>query len=260
MNRLIHLIFILTLSIFGLILTVQPAFTQNRTRTIPIESGRDLLIQVEGGIGVSQYSFGQDNRLLEVLDKQYDISDSEMNPGASFHFGTSVYNLDTGLRLRLAISSELVSSESSGNIFEVVFNDVFNTGNSDYTLNHRIQTVNIHLERLFNWQVKNSSLNYGLGVFFGWVNDTRTEELHYLVNGSEKKLKDILNIEGRVAGINLLIGRYFENKVGYFEVRPGYQFHISKEIKTKPTSGKSSEAYQPSFEMFYVSLVIGLTL
>lgn len=254
-------LYFLVIALVLLMIIPQQAVTQIQKRTIPLESGRDLLIQIEGGLGYSQYSFGQDDKLLETLDKQYDLDGSDLSAGPSFHFGTSVFNRDTGLRLRLSIRSELINSKSSGmEGFFNSFNFFQESGTGDFLIEHRLQTVSIHLERLFSVSVKNSELNYGFGGFFGWVNDTRREALSYKTNGSEKIIKDILNIEGRVAGVSVMVGRYFENKIGYFEVRPGYQFHISRDIKKKPASGKSSDGYQPSFEMLYVSLVVGLTL
>lgn len=226
-----------------------------------IRSEKTMSVLVQGGLGYTFYKMENEETLIDNLKETGKLADiSNPSGGISSQVGFGLLFHDPMIRLYSDIRWDNYGNE--GVKIPLFFLDFMLKAfdNTGYYLNHSMTTVNIYADKLFWHDVSDKDLYYGFGGSYGWIFDTRTETVCFRKGGDDKEIKEDLDIQANVAGIQAVIGKFYLNGVTYSEFRLGYQVETGFTVDSSKKTGRSAKSFKPDYSGIKLSINIGLAL
>lgn len=225
-----------------------------------IRSEKNISFLIHGGLGYTFYKMESEKTLIDNLSETGKLDDlSEPSGGISTQIGFGLMFHDPLLRVYTDIRWDNYGNEGiKMPIF--AFGLALALDNSGYYLNHSMTTVTLNADKLFWHDVAEKDLYYGVGGSYGWVFDTRQEKVTFRKDGDDQELKEDIDIEGNVAGIQAVVGRFYQNGVSFSEFRLGYQVETGYTIESSKKTGRSAKSFKPDYNGIKISIHLGLAL
>lgn len=230
-------------------------------QTKGIRSEKNISFLIHGGLGYTFYKMESEKTMIDNLSDTGKLKDlSDPSGGISTQIGFGLLFHDPLMRVYSDIRWDNYGNE--GVKLPFFFFDLLLNGfdNSGYFLNHSMTTVNLHADKLFWHDVVDKDLYYGIGGSYGWVFDNRQETVTFRKNGDDQELKEDIDIQANVAGIQAVIGRFYQNGVSFSEFRLGYQVETGYTIDSGKKTGRSAKSFKPDFSGIKLSIHLGLAL
>ncbi|MBN8704610.1 MAG: hypothetical protein J0L62_01940 [Bacteroidetes bacterium] len=226
-----------------------------------IRSEKNISFLIHGGLGYTFYKMESEKTLIEDLSETGKLNNlDDPSGGISSQIGLGMMFHDPLLRVYSDIRWDNYGNE--GIKIPIFAFDLALSGldNSGYYLNHSMTTVNLHADKLFWQDVAEKKLYYGFGGSYGWVFDTRQERVTFRKDGDDQEIKEDIDINANVAGIQAVIGRFYENGVSFSEFRLGYQVETGYTIESSKKTGRSAKSFKPDYNGIKISIHLGLAL
>lgn len=226
-----------------------------------IRSEKTMSVLVQGGLGYTFYKMENEITLIDNLKETGKLADlSNPSGGISSQVGFGLLFHDPMIRLYSDIRWDNYGNEGVKIPFFFLDFMLKAFDNTGYYLNHSVTTVNLHADKLFWHDVADKDLYYGLGGSYGWIFDTRSETVTFRKSGSDEEFKEDLDINAQVAGIQAVIGKFYQNGVTYSEFRLGYQVETGFTVDSSKKTGRSAKSFKPDYSGIKLSIHLGLAL